>query len=118
MSRIVISISALSLGLGAHASNGLFPAGNGMIAHGIGGAGLANGAEAMSVVDNPSLIHRTGDMANCSAHFCYPQLSANVAGNYVTSDIEQAITPQAAITQTINEQLAWGVALTLLRGWQ
>lgn len=116
MSRIAISILALSISLGAHATNGLFPAGNGMIAHGMGGAGLANGAEAMSMVDNPGLIHRTGDMANFSTHFYYPKLSANVAGAYVDSDIEQTITPQAAITQIINDQLAWGIALTLLGG--
>lgn len=100
----------------AYGTNGLFPPGNGVIAYGMGGAGLANGAEAMSMVDNPALISRVGNMVGANVNFYYPKLSANIAGEYVESDIKQTITPQTAITQTINDAFAWGFSITILGG--
>lgn len=114
--RTLITSLALSFSLGAQATNGLFPAGNGIIAHGMGGAGLANAGEAMSMVDNPGLIPRSGNMMGFNGHFYFPKLSANITGQYVDSDIDNTITPQAAITHTINQQFSWGIALTLLGG--
>jgi long-chain fatty acid transport protein len=113
---ILIVLLALGASFGAQATNGLFPAGNGIVAHGMGGAGLANAGEAMSMVDNPGLVHRIGDMAGFNIHFYYPNLSANIAGQYVDSDMDNTITPQMAITHNINEQFSWGIALTLLAG--
>lgn len=113
--RLIASL-ALSISLGAQATNGLFPAGNGIVAHGMGGAGLANAGETMSMVDNPGLIHRMGNMAGFNVHFYFPELSANIAGQYVDSEIDSTITPLFAVTQNINEQLSWGIALTLLGG--
>lgn len=115
-SRTLITLFTMVFSLGAYATNGLFPAGNGIVAHGMGGAGLANAGEAMSMVDNPALIHRSGNMAGFNVHFYFPDLSANVAGTYVDSDIDSTITPQFAVTQNINEQFSWGISLTLLGG--
>jgi long-chain fatty acid transport protein len=112
---LIISL-ALSISFGAQATNGLFPAGNGIVAHGMGGAGLANAGEAMSMVDNPGLISRTGNMAGFNVHVYYPELSTNITGQYVDSDIDNTITPQFAIIHSLNEELSWGIALTLLGG--
>jgi long-chain fatty acid transport protein len=113
---ILMFLFILSSSFAAHATNGLFPAGNGIVAHGMGGAGLANAGEAMSMVDNPGLIHPIGNMAGFNVHFYYPKLSANIAGPYVDSDMDSTTTPQMAIVQNINQQFSWGIALTLLAG--
>jgi len=100
----------------AHGTNGFFPAGNGVIAHGMGGAGLANGSEAMSMVDNPALLNRVSNLLGVNVHFYYPELSADIGLGYTDSELDQTITPLAALTQNINETLDWGLSMTLLGG--
>ena len=100
----------------SHATNGLFPAGNGVVAHGMGGAGIANPSEAISMVDNPALIHDLGNVVGANLHLYYPKLSANISGSYVDSEVEQTITPQLASTYRLNDSLGLGFAITVLGG--
>jgi len=63
-SKLALAVAAaagLTFSSGAFATNGIMQAGNGMAAHGTGGAGLSNANEAMSGFDNPALIGQTGD---------------------------------------------------------
>lgn len=114
--RTLITLLTLSASFMVNATNGLFPAGYGIVSHGMGGAGVANAGEAMSMVDNPGLISRLGNMVGISGHYYAPKLSASVAGQYVDSEIDNTFTPQIAATHIINEQFSWGIAFTLLGG--
>jgi long-chain fatty acid transport protein len=114
--RILITLLTLSTSFVVNATNGLFPAGYGIVSHGVGGAGLANAGEAMSMVDNPGLISRLGNMAGISGHYYAPKLSVSVAEQYVDSEIDNTFTPQFAATHIINSQFSWGIAFTLLGG--
>lgn len=109
-------IGASILSFSSHATNGLFPAGNGVVAHGMGGAGIANSAEAISMVDNPAHINNLGNIAGGNIHFYYPELSANLTGDYVDSEVEQTITPQFAATYGLDNSLGFGFAVTVLGG--
>lgn len=113
---LCVTASLTTLSPLAQATNGLFPAGNGVIAHGMGGAGIANASEAMSMVDNPALISSLGNLIGANLHFYYPELSANITGEYVDSEVEQTITPQLATTYALDQQLGFGLSVTVLGG--
>lgn len=110
------SLALLLFSSAGHATNGLFPAGNGVVAHGMGGAGIANAAESMSMVDNPALIHALGNMIGGNLHIYYPNLSANISGSYVDSEVEQTLTPQFAATYALDEKIGLGFSITVLGG--
>ncbi len=110
----ILPISLLNAS--AFATNGLFPAGNGVVAHGAGGAGIANASEAMSLVDNPALLSQLGNQIGGNLHIYYPKLSANLGTGYVDSEIDQTLTPQMAASYQLNEEWTTGVAVTVLGG--
>ncbi|MCP4010344.1 MAG: hypothetical protein GY726_12640, partial [Proteobacteria bacterium] len=50
---VAITSMLAAMPMSASATNGILAYGNGVVAHGVGGAGVANAAEGMSAVDNP-----------------------------------------------------------------
>lgn len=101
--------------LGASATNGILPYGNGMSAHGVGGAGIANAADAMSGVDNPALLGKTKNQASAGLTFFNPNRSANLGGGYVDSESDLFFIPQAAWVGD-KEPLNWGLLAYALGG--
>ncbi len=91
-SKLAVAVAAaagLTFSSGAFATNGIIQAGNGMVAHGIGGAGLSNAGEASAGMDNPALISQTGD-------------SVSVAWSMFMPDREvDALMPQVRVAQTV-----------------
>ncbi|MFV2057192.1 MAG: OmpP1/FadL family transporter, partial [Thiohalomonadales bacterium] len=102
----------------AQATNGLLPLGNGMTAHGLGGAGIANPADAMSAVDNPALLGQTGGQISLGASLFNPNRSADIGGGagYIESDSKYFVIPQFGWTGIINDKFNWGVMVTALGG--
>lgn len=99
----------------AFATNGILPYGNGMSAHGVGGAGIANPADAMSAVDNPALLAKTGGQASVGASFFNPNRSADLGSGYVESESDWFIIPQAAWNGS-GEPFNWGISAYALGG--
>ena len=108
--------AALTLPMTANATNGILPLGNGMVAHGFGGAGMANATETMSGVDNPALIARTPKQWGAAASLFSPLRSADFGGGYIDSDNNYFIIPQGGATMSINDKLDWGILLTAMGG--
>lgn len=99
----------------ALATNGILPYGNGMSAHGVGGAGIANPADAMSPVDNPALLAKTGGQASVGTSFFNPNRAADLGFGYVESDSEWFLIPQAAWNGQ-GEPFNWGISAYALGG--
>ncbi len=118
--KSIVSVAvaaALCVPVAAMATNGILPLGNGMVAHGMGGAGIANGSEAMSGVDNPALVSRTSNQWGVGASLFMPYRSGDMGGGtYVESDSNYFIIPQGGITGNISDSLDWGVLVTALGG--
>lgn len=108
--------AAMVLPLTANATNGILPYGNGMVAHGMGGAGIANPGDAMAGVDNPALIARTGNQWEIGASLFSPHRAANLGGGYVDSDNNYFIIPQGAFVGNISSKWDWGVLVSALGG--
>lgn len=109
--------AAVALPVTGHATNGILPLGNGMVAHGFGGAGIANGAEALSGVDNPALISRASNQWNIGASLFSPLRSADFgAGSYVDSGSNYFLIPQGGVTFNLGKQWDMGVLVTALGG--
>ncbi len=104
----------------AFATNGIIQAGNGMVAHGVGGAGLSNAAEASSGMDNPALISQTGDAINVAWSMFMPDRTVDMtalgAPSAVTSDSKMFAIPQVAFTSKINNTMNWGIMAYALGG--
>jgi len=105
----------------AFATNGILQAGNGMIAHGLGGAGLANAAEASSGMDNPALISHTGNAINIAWSMFSPLREMDASGiapifQKVVSDSNEYAIPQASFTVKASDKVSWGVMAYALGG--
>lgn len=122
-SKLALAVAAsagLTFSSGAFATNGIIPAGNGMAAHGLGGAGLSNAAEASSGIDNPALIGQTGDAISVAWNIFMPdrefQRPAALGGATVVSDSRMFAIPQAAFTSKINNDMSWGLLAYAMGG--
>ncbi len=126
-SKLAMAIAAaagLTFSSGAFATNGIIPAGNGMVAHGFGGAGLSNAGEAAAGMDNPALISQTGDSVSVAWTMFLPDRTVDTrgagafgpAGTEAKSDSKLFAIPQAAITSKINDKMSWGIMAYALGG--
>ena len=122
-SKLALAIAAaagLTFSSGAFATNGIIPAGNGMVAHGFGGAGLSNAAEASSGIDNPALISRTGDAVSVAFSMFMPdrkiEQPAALGGATVDSDSKLFAIPQVALTSKAGSGMNWGLSAYALGG--
>jgi len=122
-SKLAVAVAAaagLTFSSGAFATNGIIQAGNGMVAHGVGGAGLSNAAEASSGVDNPALISQTGDSVSVAWSMFMPdrefERPAGVGGGTEVSDSKLFAIPQAAFTSKINNEMSWGIMAYAMGG--
>jgi len=126
--RIVIAMSAIAgmtFSAGALATNGIIQAGNGMAAHGVGGAGIAHASEASAGMDNPALISQTGNSVALGFSIFMPDRTVDSTGisalpatfkGTVDSDSKMFAIPQVAFTSKINDAVSWGVMLNALGG--
>lgn len=122
-SKLAVAVAAaasLTFSSGAFATNGIIQAGNGMVAHGLGGAGLSNAGEAAAGMDNPALISQTGDSISVAWSIFMPDREivqpASLGGATVVSDSNQFAIPQAAFTSKINNAMSWGIMAYALGG--
>ena len=115
----IAAAAGMTFSAGAFATNGIVQAGNGMVAHGLGGAGLSNAGEAMAGFDNPALISQTGDSLSVGFSIFMPDRTVDttaVGGSAVTSDSKMFSIPQVAFTTAINDKMSWGVMVNALGG--
>lgn len=122
-SKLALALAAtagLTFSSGAFATNGIIPAGNGMVAHGLGGAGLSNAAEASSGIDNPALISNTGDSVSVAFSMFMPdrqvEQPAGLGGATVVSDSKLFAIPQFAFTSKAGSGMNWGLSAYALGG--
>ena len=132
-SNLALAIAAaagLTFSSGAFATNGIIPAGNGMAAHGLGGAGLSNAAEASSGIDNPALISQTGDATSVAWSMFMPDRTADSSGASVNinppnvnstgaeakSDSKMFAIPQVALTSKLSDQMSFGLLAYAMGG--
>ncbi len=120
-SKLALAVGfAIALPTSAFATNGILQVGNGMVAHGMGGAGLANASEASSGMDNPALINQTGDSASLGWSIFMPKRSYNSSGlpggHNVSSDSPMFAIPQGAFTAKFNDNLSWGIMAYAMGG--
>ena len=120
--------AGLAFSSGAFATNGIISAGNGMVAHGFGGAGLSNAGEAAAGMDNPALISQTGDSLAVAFSIFMPDRSVDTtavntsafavpnAGTVANSDSKLFAIPQIAYTSKVNDALSWGIMVNALGG--
>lgn len=102
--------------INAMATNGILPMGNGVAAQGMGGAGIANAADAISVADNPALASKVSDSWTVGATLFNPNRSANVGNGYVDSNREFFLIPQAGRIKKINDRISVGIVSTAMGG--
>lgn len=117
--KLALAIAAaagMTFSAGAFATNGIMQAGNGMAAHGVGGAGLANANEAMSGFDNPALVSGTGDSISMGFSMFSPDRTVSQGGVDSDSDAKMFAIPQVAFTSKINDQLSWGIMANAMGG--
>lgn len=108
---------SLAMPFSAMATNGILPLGNGMVAHGFGGAGMANAAETMSGVDNPALVSFSSDQWAVGASAFMPFRSADAGGGtYVESDSNFFLVPQGGYTSNLNSSMDYGVLVYAMGG--
>lgn len=118
----IATATGLVFSSGVFATNGIIQAGNGMAAHGLGGAGLSNANEAMSGFDNPALISQTGDSISMAFSVFMPDrevsMDAALPGTQptVVSDAKVFAIPQVAFTSKINDGMSWGIMVNALGG--
>ncbi len=118
--RLALAVAAVfALPASAFATNGILPAGNGMVSQGMGGAGLANAGEAAAGMDNPALISQTGNAISAGWTIFSPQRkvdSTSVGGSVVKSDSTMFAIPQAAFTSRIDSDMNWGIMAYAMGG--
>jgi long-chain fatty acid transport protein len=118
----VAAVAGLTFSSGAFATNGIIQAGNGMVAHGMGGAGLSNAGEAAAGMDNPALISQTGDSLGVAWSMFMPERTVDSTGaigpfgTEAKSDSKMFAIPQAAFTSRINDSMSWGIMAYALGG--
>jgi len=119
-SLALATAAALAFSSGAYATNGIMQAGNGMAAHGTGGAGLSNANEAMSGFDNPALISQTGDSMSMGFSVFMPDREVDMtslgAAAPVVSDAKMFAIPQVAFTSKLDNTVSFGVMVNALGG--
>lgn len=125
-SKLALAIATATMSLaispGAFATNGIIPAGNGMVAHGFGGAGLSNAGEAAAGMDNPALIAQTGDAVSVAWSIFMPERTVDSTGaigpggTEAKSDSKMFAIPQFALTSKINDQMSFGIMAYALGG--
>ena len=118
-SKLAVAVAAaagLTFSSGAFATNGIMQVGNGMAAHGTGGAGLSNANEAMSGFDNPALVSGTGDSVSMGFSIFMPDRTVSQGGVDYVSDAKVFAIPQVAFTSKINNQLSWGIMANAMGG--
>jgi len=119
-SKLALAVAAaagLTFSSGAFATNGILQAGNGMVAHGFGGAGLSNAGEAAAGMDNPALISQTGDALSVGWSMFMPDRTVTLYGYYdIKSDAKMFAIPQVAFTSKINNSLNWGIMAYAMGG--
>jgi len=124
-SKLAVAVAAaagLTFSAGAYATNGIIQAGNGMVAHGLGGAGLSNAGEASAGMDNPALISQTGDSINVAWSMFMPDRTVDTTGavgpfgTAAASDSKMFAIPQAAFTSKINDGMSWGIMAYAMGG--
>jgi len=121
-SKLAMAVAALTFSSGAFATNGIIQAGNGMVAHGFGGAGLSNAGEAAAGMDNPALISQTGDALSIGWSIFMPDRTVDstgavgAAGTVDTSDSKTFSIPQIAFTSKIDDKMSWGIMAYALGG--
>ncbi len=111
-----ITSSLTALPMGASATNGILAYGNGMVAHGVGGAGVANPAEGMSAVDNPALAALVGGGWSVQASAFNPNRAANVGNGYVDSDSDWFLIPGGHWFTEIDDKTTAGITVAALGG--
>ena len=121
--RLALAIAAVfALPASAFATNGILPAGNGMVSQGMGGAGLANAGEAAAGMDNPALISQTGNAISAGWTIFSPERKVDTTGvpgypgAVVKSDSTMFAIPQAAFTSRINSDMNWGIMAYAMGG--
>ena len=100
------------------ATNGILPLGNGMTAHGFGGAGIANPGDAMAGTDNPALLAETGDQMAVGLTLFAPHRSADIGtgAGYVDSDKNLFEIPSFGWTKTLTPKMNTGILVTAMGG--
>ena len=120
INQLSIGLLAVPLFLGvstcALATNGILPLGNGMTAHGLGGAGIANPSDAMAAADNPALLAETGDQIAAGLTLFAPHRAADIGNGYVDSDKNLFPIPMFGWTKTLNPKMNTGVVVTAMGG--
>jgi len=111
-----IASAMASVPMSASATNGIMAYGNGMVSHGIGGAGVANAAEGMSAVDNPALAADVGAGWSLQLSAFNPNRSANVGNGYVESDSDWFPIPGGHWFTDINDRTVTGITVSALGG--
>ena len=119
--KLALAIAAaagMTFSAGAFATNGIMQAGNGMVAHGLGGAGLSNAGEAMSGFDNPALISQTGDSLSLGFSMFSPDRSVSQPGVITEGDSDATMfaIPQIAFTSKLNDAMSWGIMVNAMGG--
>jgi len=116
--KIIIGATLVSLLpiSSAMATNGILPMGNGVAAQGMGGAGIANAADAISVADNPALAAKVSNSWSVGGSVFNPNRSANVGHGYVDSDRNYFFIPQVGRIKKINEKISVGIVSTAMGG--
>ncbi len=114
VTALVVAMAAVPMT--ASATNGILAYGNGMISHGVGGAGVANASEAMSAVDNPALAARVGASWGIQASAFNPNRSANVGRGYVDSDSDWFLVPGGAWFTEVKDGVVAGITVSALGG--
>jgi len=102
--------------MSASATNGILAYGNGIVSHGVGGAGVANAAEGMSAVDNPALAANVGAGWSIQASAFNPNRSANVGNGYVESDSSWFAIPGGHWFTEVGEDTVTGLTVSALGG--
>jgi long-chain fatty acid transport protein len=118
-SKLALAVAAaagLTFSSGAFATNGIIQAGNGMVAHGLGGAGLSNAGEAAAGMDNPALIGQTGDSVGVAWSMFMPDRTWVGGGVDHDSDAKMFGIPQVALTSKVNNDLSWGIMAYAMGG--
>jgi long-chain fatty acid transport protein len=102
--------------MSASATNGILAYGNGMVSHGLGGAGVANGAESMSAVDNPALAAKVGAGWSIQLSGFNPNRAANIGNGYVDSDKDWFAIPGGSWFMDVNDNTVAGLTVSALGG--
>lgn len=102
--------------ISASATNGILAYGNGIVSHGLGGAGVANAAEGMSAIDNPALAADVGAGWSLQLTAFNPNRAANVGNGYVESESDWFAIPGGHWFTNINDKTVAGLTVSALGG--